>query len=194
MTEMFNILIEHKLSPNQFYVLHCIQESVDPPNVNMNAELRFLRADEWLTDENKLTEKSLELIQEIGSFFKIRKKATSKVILGDAYSKQIKKYREMFPKIKLPNGKYARSDEKNLENNFRWFFQNYDYSWEIVLKATEAYIEEYEAKQWEYMRTSQYFICKTQPDKSRLSDLADYCSIVESGDIDKPHHFSENVV
>ena len=45
------------------------------------------------------------------------------------------------------------------------------------------------------MQTSQYFISKTQPDKSKMSELANYCSmILEGTDMNDDNHFKERVV
>lgn len=101
----------------------------------------------------------------------------------------------LFPKGKLPSGKQARADRRNLKANFIWFFKNYKYDWDIILKATALYVDEYERKNYLYMRTSQYFISKMNPDKSRESELANYCAQIISGDYqDDTNHFSEKVV
>jgi hypothetical protein len=66
-----------------------------------------------------------------------------------------------------------------------------------VIKATALYLDEYEAKNWAYMRTSQYFIRKVDSDKSITSDLANYCGIIEGGgnpDEDNKNHFPDKVV
>ena len=56
-------------------------------------------------------------------------------------------------------------------------------------------VDEYEKKNYLYMQTSQYFISKTQPDKSKMSELANYCAMIEDGvDMDDDNHFKERVV
>lgn len=90
----------------------------------------------------------------------------------------MQKYVEIFPKLKLPSGKQARVHVSNLEAGFKWFFEKYGYDWETVLRATQNYVSEFEKVRFEHMRTSQYFIRKQNLDKSWISDLADYCSIV----------------
>ena len=45
------------------------------------------------------------------------------------------------------------------------------------------------------MQTSKYFICKTQQDRSKTSELADYCELVASGgQLDEDTYFKEKVV
>ena len=114
---------------------------------------------------------------------------------GNDFKENIVKYLTLFPKRKLPSGKLARSDKKNIESNFKWFFKTFEYNWETVLTATAHYVDEYEKKNYLYMQTSQYFISKTQPDKSKMSELANYCSmILEGTDMNDDNHFKERVV
>ena len=56
------------------------------------------------------------------------------------------------------------------------------------------YIEEYKLKNYEYMRTSQYFIRKQNADKSFESDLATYCDMLNEGSSDEENIFKEKVV
>ena len=58
------------------------------------------------------------------------------------------------------------------------FFENYDYDWSVVLKAAEKYVSEYMVMNYQYMRTSQYFIRKQNIDKTWDSDLANYCELI----------------
>ena len=87
----------------------------------------------------------------------------------------------MFPTQKLPSGKYARGNKKNIETNFMWFFQEYNYNWDDIMKATSLYINEYHVKNYLYMRTAMYFIKKLK-DGTAESELANYCDIVLSED------------
>jgi translation initiation factor 2 beta subunit (eIF-2beta)/eIF-5 len=116
--------------------------------------------------------------------------------MGEDFDKRIDEYLEIFPKFKLPSGKYARTDKKNLENNFRWFFENHNYDWETVINATKMYVDEYERQGYKYMRTSQYFIRKqNSAEKSFESELANYCEVYQNGGGDYTEtHFSERVV
>jgi hypothetical protein len=134
------------------------------------------------------------IIVEAG--FKKVKIASSTQVLGEAYVDNIQKYLELFPKGRLPSGKAARSDKKNIESNFKWFFQNYEYDWNTVLQATARYVDEFEKKNFLYMRNSQYFISKMSPDRTRESELANYCSAIKSGDTDDTpsDHFKDHVV
>jgi hypothetical protein len=179
MEDIFLKLVREGLTPNGYYVLHCIKNSIIPCSfVNKELETKRLISDEWIKEDLTLTDKSIIFTTEIDGFFKKSKKKTSKNLLGDNFDDNIKKYSDIFPSIKLSSGKYARSNPKNLENAFRWFFENYDYEWETILLATNKYVLEYRQVNYQYMRTSQYFVRKQSTDKTWDSDLADYCEMI----------------
>lgn len=183
MEDIFLKLIREDITPNSYYVLHCIKQSIIPCSyVNKELEVKRLISEGWINENLTLTDKSIIFTTEIDGFFKKSKKKTSKFLLGDNFEDNVKKYSEIFPSIKLSSGKYARSNSKNLENAFRWFFETYDYDWEIVLLAAKKYVLEYRESNYQYMRTSQYFIRKQNSDKTWDSDLADYCEMI----INKP--------
>ena len=127
--------------------------------------------------------------------YKISKKRTSRQLMGEGYAEMLKIYREAFPTGKLPSGKPGRQNIRTLENCFRWFFETYDYTWEEVAHATVMYTNEYREKEFMYMKTSQYFICKQDKHKVKHSELADYCDMVRDGiEITDDQPFKEKVV
>ena len=142
----------------------------------------------------QLTEKSTIFTTEIDSYFKKTKKKTSKDLLGDNFTQNIEAYVNIFPNKKLSSGKYARVNPKTLENAFRWFFENYNYSWETIFQATQKYVEEFASKDYEFMRTSQYFLRKQCIDKSWDSDLASYCEYINNPSEDENVHFEDLIV
>lgn len=194
MKEIFDKLIKNELTPNSFYVLHCIKEKIVPNKfVNKSLEVKRLQQNNWLKDNLDLTSKSLIFMEEIGGYFKKSKKKSAKAIMGDDFIICIKSYNQIFPSKKLGSGKYARVNAKNLEPGFRWFFENFDYSWETIYKATNKYVKDYELQNYNYMRTSQYFIRKQNVDKTWESDLANYCEMVSAEDYQDVVYFKDNV-
>lgn len=160
-------------------------------NINAHTELRKLKNKDLIDFEGKLSPMAIEYLSKT-QVQEVAKTVVSSTDITDDY---IEKYVMLFPKGKLPSGKQARADRRNLKANFIWFFKNYKYDWDIILKATALYVDEYERKNYLYMRTSQYFISKMNPDKSRESELANYCAQIISGDYqDDTNHFSEKVV
>ena len=196
MNEIFNKLIKEKLTPNSLYVLHCMKEkiSVSKSLANSDLEVHRLLSDGWLNDNLQLSSKSLIFMEELNSYFRKSKKKTSKDLMGSMYDANIKLYNSLFPAKKLGSGKYARTNVKTLEASFRWFFDTFDYDWHTILEATKKYVEEYKMKNYEYMRTSQYFIRKQNTDKSFESDLATYCDMLNEVDSNEEDIFREKIV
>ena len=195
MNEFFKKLVEGDITPNSFYVLMCIYTGIKPNNnVSYDLELHKLLSAEWVRDDLSLTQKSLIFIEELSSYFRKTKKKSSIDLMGDNFSTCIKKYNELFPSKKLGSGKYARTNIKTLEASFRWFFETYDYEWKDIYDAAKKYVKEYEMKNYEYMRTSQYFIRKQNLDKSFESDLATYCDMLNEGGSNEEDIFREKIV
>lgn len=195
MEKIYQKLSSQGITPNQVYVLWSIREGLSPSMVNTTMEMRSMGPD-WVSG-NTLTGKALSLLMEIDENFKEKKAKNDADLMGPDFKLKIAQYREVFPDVKLPSGKYARDAAKNLEVNFRWFFKTHEYDWDTVLKATQKYIDEYRDKNWEYMRTSKYFIKKQEKNGDTTSDLANYCEMIVTGDGDRDadnFHFSEKVV
>jgi hypothetical protein len=198
--ELFDMITSAKLTPNQYYLLCCMHDSVTPIRMNFKLELKSLVEDKWVAaNEDKtqhtLTPKSVTLIKKVERLFKIQKKKTSSQLMNKNYKENILAFRNLFPNEKLPSGRAARSAIGNLETCFRWFFENHEYNWKTILKATELYISEFDYDK-KYMTCSQYFIRK-QPAGTNtfMSKLADYCDFVESGGtVDTKPVFSTKVV
>ena len=195
MTEIFIKIIQQGLTPNAYYVLHCIKDKIVPhSSINKDLECKRLQSSAWLTEDLQLTDKSIIFTTEIDGFFKKSKKKTSKDLLGHNFMQNIEAYVTIFPNKKLSSGKYARVPPKNLENAFRWFFETYNYDWETIFLATQKYVNEYESKNYEYMRNSQYFLRKQNIDKSWDSDLATYCEFLKDNPDEDSNVFSDLVV
>jgi len=181
MTEVFLKILKEGLTPNSYYVLQCIKEKIIPSKtINAELECKRLQSEAWLTDDLELTDKSIIFTTEIEGYFKKSKKKTSKDLMGHNFMQNIEAYVNIFPNKKLSSGKYARVPAKNLENAFRWFFDTYDYSWETIFEATQKYVNDYESKNFEFMRTAQYFLRKQSLDKSWDSDLATECEFLKN--------------
>lgn len=193
---MMNTLIRHEISTAQFTVLWYIDEGVEPPEclVNKPSQLRALKTKGFLDDNGKLTTKANQLVKQINVYFKKRINKNDKILMGDDWGENVTAYNELFPKVKLPCGLNARSSEINVKPGIRWFFDNTDYTWEEVLKATQRYVEHHEMQGRTYMTSSKYFVRRQLRDKSWNSHLADWCQAVRDG-LDDPieNPFKEKV-
>ena len=133
---------------------------------------------EMKEDQYIMTNKAKVICATLDSYFIKAKKKTDIQLMGKDFVERINNYREVFPAKKLPSGKPARNNVKALGEAFRWFFNTYDHDWETVFAATRMYVNEYRDKDYMYMQTSQYFICKQDKHRVKHSTLADYCDMI----------------
>jgi hypothetical protein len=145
-------------------------------------------------DQYKMTAEGKAFCAKLDNYFIKAKKKTDIQLMGKDFSENISTYREIFPAKKLPSGTPARNNVKALGESFRWFFETYDYSWDDIINATRMYVNEYRDKEYMYMQTSQYFICKQDKHRVKNSRLADYCDMIRDGINTEEEHFKENVV
>ncbi len=187
---VFNHITEGGLTPNQFYLLHCLNQGISTPTLNLHQELRGLIGSEFIMPHPdakggfnyQLQPKAMSLITKIDSYFGVQIKKSNNGLMGQDFEANAEKYNEIFPRMKLPSNKPARSPLKEIVVAFREFFKEYDYGWEIIHQAAAYYIEEEEKKGFKYTRTSRYFIRKQDSDKSWISDLAGYCELIKNGE------------
>ena len=200
MWELFQQMLKEGMTPNQFLILYGIKKSLslrlpdtDDAIMHLAAE-GFIKFDKKSNTKVNLTIKGKRVISKFENYFIKAKKRTSIQLMGKKFNLKLNEYREVFPAGKLPSGKPARVNVKSLENSFRWFFENYDFSWDEIMNATKMYVNEYRDKNYMYMKTSQYFIAKEGKNKVKSSDLADYCDMIRDGVQPEEDHFKEKVV
>ena len=174
-------------------MLYGIKKSLSLPLDDVNEEVKQLIDLEMIKDGD-LTIKGKKIITRFENYFIKSKKRTSIQLMGKKFNTKLNEYREIFPAGKIPSGKPARVNIRTLENSFRWFFENYDFSWDEIIDATKMYVNEYRDKDYMYMKTSQYFVSKEDKNKVKSSDLADYCDMIRDGISTEDEHFKERVV
>ena len=200
MLELLQEIIKDKITPNQLLLLYAIDDAISFPQINPHLEIKGLKKEgyvdmnEDLSTGCELSEKGRALKLKYDNYFVKSKKKTNSLLMGKEYIKKVEEYRELWPAKKLPSGKPARVNVKTLTNNFKWFFQNYTYSWDEIMAATKRYLNEYEDQDYMYMQTSQYFISKADKSKVKQSQLADYCDMIKEGVEEDDNHFKEKVV
>ena len=65
-------------------------------------------------------------------------------------------------------------------------------SWDEILDATRRYVNDYQARNYKFMRTSQFFIRKQVVGRDFTSDLAEWCSNKDMEEERNP--FTEKIV
>ena len=192
MWELFQKVLVYGISPNQCFLLFSIHNKTTP-STYIKEDYDGLVEQGYIKDK-ELTPDALKIITQLDNYFIVNKKKTTKQLLGKSGTLNIKQYREIFPPGKLPSGVPSRNNVKILTENFRWFFSEYDYTWEEIIKATKMYVNEYRDNQYMYMQNSQYFVSKQDKHRVKRSQLADYCDMIRDGVTVEEKHFKEKVV
>jgi len=191
MNDLIKLGHTYSLNINEMIVLYSLkypQTLIDQP-----ASMHFLNEKGFVHDKTAtLTALGYEIVNKIEALFKTSK---SKPLPAQLFSdnNRLSEYIELWPKMVLPSGKPARASEKVLIRCFTWFFTNYHYSWDIVLQATDKYVNSQADKGYKMCRTNQYFVDKTNGG-IRESVLADYCELVINGEEDSAPAFTQKVV
>jgi hypothetical protein len=174
----FKKLKQKKISLQGYFLLYKLHEE----KTLTDKYLEYLKEKHplYIGSDNLISPIGVKLIKDVDALFTTRKKLSAIEVLGEGFQENLEKYLEIFPTQKLPSGKYARGNKKNVETNMMWFFQEYDFTWDTILKATKLYVEEYFRKNYLYMRTAMFFIKKEDGTKAIQSELANYCDMVLS--------------
>ena len=146
--EFFNINLKKNLTPNGWYLLYCISNKIKINEIiNLELEKRKLFNSNFLNQDGTLSKTGLEMLG-------IR---NSEVITKDEF---INSYRNLFPAGKIW-GYYKRDSILDLRERFSKFFKAYNFSYDLILKATKKYIEEEKGNEnWRYLKGAAYVIEK----------------------------------
>ena len=198
MWDLFQVMLSKNVTPNQVLLMFGMKNGVSTPAAHTKEEDKLHLVKIGYLDEKNgiylLTPEAKAFCVRLDNYFIKAKKKTDIQLMGKKYVTWINDYREIFPNKKLPSGKPARNNVKALGEAFRWFFNTYDHDWQTVFAATRMYVNEYRDKDYMYMQTSQYFICKQDKHRVKHSTLADYCDMIIDGIDTEEDHFKENVV
>jgi len=194
MWELFQKIQKYNITPNQCSLLFAFKEGITPSTYDKGDHQALINENYINSENNSITPEGEKIIITLNNYFLVNKKKTNAQLLGKSGKLNISQYREIFPAIKLPSGVPARNNVKILTENFRWFFAEYDYTWEDVIKAAKMYVNEYRDKEYMYMQNSQYFISKQDKHKVKTSKLADYCDMIKDGVTTEEDYFKEKIV
>lgn len=190
----FDKLKRKNLTVQQYYILFKLYSK---PNLSelgkQTIKEQYKGIAEYINEDCTLSDKGIKLIEGMESIFKPIKQLKTLELLGPDHKVRIEEFLEIFPTGKLPNGKYARTNKKTIEENFKWFFQEYQYDWDLVIEATQKYVDEYRMDNYKFMRTAMYFI-KKLIDGTVQSELATYCEAILNGDEEEKVVFKKKVV
>lgn len=194
MIQLVNLCKDENISISDLTYLYCLSNKIDFSQVGIkNVDVMILANKSFLDEDFKITQKTLNILKDVDLMFKKGKKSPKQMEEKDA-ADCINMYREMWPARILPSGKPARVSKNIITECFKWFFTNYDYTWDTVIEATARYLDVQEKENYRVCRTSQYFIVKTTQEKIKESVLADYCELILNGDEEENVGFKQRVV
>jgi len=172
---------EAGLTPNEFYVLYYLNDEKMFVNYinNINLLMYLLETKKLIIKEDNnyvLSNKGLQLMEK---FIVKENIDQDKVIL----------YNGLFPNVYRQNSRIPyRTNTKEVTLNFKWFFKTYPQfaDWNLILEATKDYIQSFNSD-YTYMKTSGYFIKKSDASRQIKSELANVCECSKNG-LTKPHN------
>lgn len=209
--EVLKSIKEERININQLFILFALyNDSIDLLNIydeeSLNEEVLifdyqdliihgFLKVGEEylyaLTEKGELLVEYLYTLMDVHSSEDNQEKSIRKLC---------QEYLNLFPKIKLPSGKYARVSILEIEKKMKvWlkinkplFKKEYNHKLENsdILKATKEYIDRYSKQGYKFMVTSSYFIQKNE--KSPLSD--EILAIIQGLDKDNNSLSQSNII
>lgn len=99
---------------------------------------------------------------------------------------------ELFPRGVKSGGRLLRSDKQSCLRKMKVFLREYNYSKDVIMAATAAYLNSKRNENYAYTRCAVYFIYRVEASSSgRFSDLASWCDQVQH-EKQQPKHDSEN--
>jgi hypothetical protein len=153
-----------------------------PSSIVNGSELkREAIENDLISIDGTLSVHALLILEEFETFLVKSKKKVTGEVLGEDFLNNVKTFRQMFPARKLPSRELARQSVQELRDKFVWFFKTFpEYSWDLVLDATDYYIYTKSKENYMYMSTSSYFIQKVDArTKTWKSVLADHCQMIQ---------------
>jgi len=194
MEKIWKLIRESGITPNQLYLLHSYSKKKRTEGINESLERKNLVMLKYVGDTNLVSPKGKVLLIAANDLF-TKTVSAKKPVTDDSFVANLTTYNQLFPKIRFAKTKkLARCSMNNLTPAMVWFLANNDYNWETILKATVIYINEKQKVNWDYCRTSQYFIRKQTDGKHWQSELSDYCMMVMDGTgSQESHTFKEKV-
>ncbi len=164
---LFETLKKLNVSVKEYISVYMIYSGVADKKIIENVSEKYIEND-------KLNSKAINILEQVDSLFITKKNIKDEELLGPNYLQNFEKFNNIFPQGKIPSGSRARTPIPMLKKKFLRFFREYEYSWNIILRAAEIYVDEYESKGYDKMRTSGHFIIK-KVGEEEYCDLAEYC-------------------
>lgn len=154
-----NLLNSKGLSADEYVYLYFLYKQIEFP-LNNTSVIPHLLATKGLVrlinDQWTITSEALELFEQA----------------QNTENNFIENYRNLFPKgVKSGNGTSIRGDRIGVTKKMQWFLKTYpEFSKQLIIEATQNYINTMRQKAYKYMMQADYFI-----QKDGMSKLAAEC-------------------
>lgn len=156
MTEIIQKINESGLSPNQYFLLYALINKLELKTVDIEQETAILESLGHV-DEGVIT----------SSLF-------DKEMEEKGFKSRVTTYMRIFPCKYLPSGAHARGKDSPVITKLKAFMRAYPYDWDLIYRATEAYVERYKKTGYLYMQNASSFVF----DKNGDSTLALECDTI----------------
>lgn len=159
-------IIDNGLDLNSFIILERISEG--KPTSQLMERLKWCEGVLFFKNylvKGKITPEGKKFLAEI-------------IGKGKTIEELAKDYCDIFPDVKLPSGKYFKAEPKDVVDRLKAFVKEYKYEYDTILEAARRYVDHAENAEYQFIRTSVFFIHK----KGEGSDLANWCRDIVNGD------------
>mgnify|MGYP002414192068 CR=1 FL=1 len=180
---------QYGISPNQLYVLWCVNQKRKPiEESRVSLDIRLLQTKGLIeivdTKSVKLTILGQSLVEQVQEMFK-KRWALKDVTKNTSFKENVEKYREIWPKVSVGEGtnkRPLRSSPAEINRAFKNFFNEYpSTNWEDIFKATKNYIHKWaQSEEKIYMKNASSFVYKER--SQTISELAKEIEMFDSHD------------
>lgn len=186
MDEFLKFIVKNNLTPDQIFVLHSLHTGVQYELDYSNIGTLLVHDYVYVSgSEYKISPKGNLLLLQAEKFLSsIRKTKPLKQDIN-IWNNELSLYVSLFPKG-FQGSQPIRTNTKDLVDRFVWFFDRYNYNWEVVLKATDKYVQSCEKDSYRYIMTAKNFVKKEErAGKVTISSpLSGWCEAYVQGDFD----------
>lgn len=165
----------------QYFILYCLYTENTEPLTFFEDENKANRLvlhyydlirKGLISDKNNmysLTEKGQNFMATVINMFEEPKKVL--IVKNESVEDWFDEWIDLWPKGIKTGGKLIRSDKKDCFEKMKKFIKKYKHSSDIILKATQNYLDEFEKQNYQFIKSATYFIDK----RGEGSELAARC-------------------
>lgn len=164
LNQLFTLFQKEERYPENLLV-----EPIELERLQVNKYIKITDYDTW---EWEFRQKALDLLKTGIVYYDSKGIGSKNPNLEDLVSK----YRKLFKETGM-SGRTA--DVRTTTKKLEWFQKEYDYSEDVILKATTKYIDQEAHNNFKYLQRCDYFISKEDTSKIKVSRLASFCEEIE---------------